>query len=516
MQFKKHALSTVEIEHDHNSVLFNVRTYSQTKYSSNSGVFDEINAYLRTAVPEDRQTCINAVYQEVFAYLRSVREINDKSLDFLNKKAKEIYKYLDLKQLKNWLMNTYGVQVPPSAKQGLSDDLEAARTYQAPDYIDLVVFTVGSRMMLPIWGDLQGMITTTARNAGKAREYACLKTIVDTPLWQLPAVQRLLIYIRATIDSKGGSVSALIGGMGSDTLPDFLLAGAVVKRLVVAPLNVDIERGGLAKNVHGYIHSALKDFDVPGSKAKITSDSGGDSETGEDFSSLEKLRLKDDQPIGNIEKFKAWLQMAGPVGLAKSIDPTIPIELLSECIENNAQLEYIDLSECQLTLAKWMVYFIMPTLAIDLFTRMEISKGIMPALQALLVHWNFNELAVLITAERIRDLQALPAFTNTRITRQTLNLLLEAYPNQIIKSGANERQSNVGYQSIEAVANQFNGASWNLTVPATVISRNASMRPKVSGYPTPSDLSEQLALLTIKLWSLYSVDRFNESNASFT
>lgn len=515
MRFKRNALSTVEIEHDHRTIVFNVRAYSQTKYSINSGVFDEINAYLQTAVPEDRQTCIFNLMAEIETYMRRVREIDGKSLEFLNRKAKDIYKFLDLKQLKNWLVNIYGVQVPPSAKQGLSDDLEASRTYQGPDYIDLVVFTIASRIMLPVWGDLQGMITTTTKNGGKAKEYACLKTIVDTPLWQLPAIPRLNVYIVATINSKGGSNSALCAGLGSELLPDVLMAGAIVKRLVVAPLNIDIERGGLAKNVHGYIHSALKDFDVPGSKAKITADSGGDSETGEDFSSLEKLRLKDKEPIGTLEKYRAWLQLAGPLNLAAAVDPTIPMELVSECITTNERLEYIDLNECQLTIAKWMIYFVMPSLSIDIFNRMEISKDIMPALQALLVHWGFNELSILLTGERVKDLQALSTTPQSRITRNTLQQLLEGWPYTINKSGANERQSNVAYQCVEYVSNAFNGVTWNVTVPPTVVNRVTGMRPKISNYPSPSDLSEQLALLIIKLWSLYSVTRFTNSNAKF-
>lgn len=514
MRFKRNALSLVEIEHDHETVVYNVRAYSQTKYSMNSGVFDEINQYMAT-LPENRQKCIFDIYKDIVKFFQSIREIDEKALKYLNKRAKEIYNYLDLKQLDRWLRMVNIVGIPPTSTDTLSDDLEENRTYLAEDYRNLITFTVGSRMMLPIWGDVQGMITTTTKGGGKAKEYASLKLIVETPLWQLPAISRLEVYIIATIDSKGGSNSALFAGHGSELLPDVLMAGAIVKRLVVAPLNVDLERGGLAKNVHGYIHSALKDYDVPGSKAKITSDSSGDSETGEDFSSLEKLRLKEKESAGTIEKYRAWIQLAGPVALARAIDPTIPAEFVQECLNTNDKLEYIDLNECQLILAKWLIMFVMPALSIDIFDRMEISKCIMPALQALLIYWNFNELAILLTAEKVKDLQAISPVSYSRITKSTMALLAEAYPYTTSKASVNERQANIGYQSIEYVANMFCGVNWNLTVPPTVVSRIPAMRPRVSSYPTPGDISEQLALLTIKIWSLYSVTRFTNSNAKF-
>lgn len=514
MRFKRNALSIVEIEHEHETIVFNVRAYSQTKYSMNSGVFDEINQYIST-LPENRQKCIFDIYKDIVKHFQTIREIDNASIEYLNKRTKDIYNFLDLKQLDRWLRMVSIVGIPPTSTDTISDDLEENRTYLAEDYRNLITFTVGSRMMLPIWGDVQGMMTSASKNGGKAREYACLRIIVNTPLWQLPANARLDLYIVATVDSKGGSNSALFAGHGSELLPDVLKAGAIVKRLVVAPLNVDLERGGLAKNVHGYIQSALKDYDVPGSKAKITTDAGGDSETGEDFSSLEKLRLKEKESAGTVEKYRAWIQLAGPVALAKAIDPSVPVEYVQECLNTNDKLEYIDLNECQLILAKWLVMFIMPALSIDIFDRMEISKTIMPALQALLIHWNFNEVAVLITAEKVKDLQAISPVSYSRITKNTMAQLAEAYPYTTSKASVNERQANVGYQSIEYVANMFCGVNWNLTVPPTVVSRSSTMRPRVSSYPTPGDISEQLALLTIKIWSLFDVTRFTNTNAKF-
>lgn len=514
MRFIRNSLSIVEVEHEHSKVVFNVRAYSQTKYSINSGVFDEINHYL-SILPINRQQVIFDLYVEVNNFFKTVREIDDKAIKWLNKKAKEIYDYLDVRQLDRWLRMVNIVGIPPTSTDTLSDDLEESRTYLAEDYRNLITFTVGSRMMLPIWGDVQGMITTTTKGGGKAKEYACLRIIVDTALWNLPAIARLEVYITATIASKGGSNSALFAGLGSEHLPEVLKAGAIVKRLVVAPLNIDLERGGLAKNVHGYIHSALKDYDVPGSKAKITTETSGDSETGEDFSALEKLRLKDKESAGTIEKYRAWIELAGPVNLARVIDPTVPPELVEECMRTNDRLEYIDLNECQLILAKWLIAFIMPTLSIDIFNRMEISKCVMPAMQAVLVHWEFNELAILLTADKVKDLQMISPTSYTRITKNTMANLAQAYPYAITsKASVNERQSNVGYQSIEYLANMFASVNWNLTVPPTVVSRIPAMRPKVSSYPTPGDISEQLALLTNKIWSIYDVTRFN--NAEFT
>ena len=508
MRFKRNNV-LVEIEHEHDLTVFNVRAYSQTKYSSNSGVFDEINQYLST-LPEDRQRCIYEIYKTVAGYLQTVREVDAGVIEYLALRVKELYNYLNLRQLDSWLRMAGVVGIPPTSTDKLSDDLEENRTYLAEDYRNLITLTVASRMMLPIWGDLQSMIPTTGRGSSRIKEVLCLKIVTQSGLWTLPAISRLEVYIEATINAKGGSISALVAGFGSDRLPEMLMAGAIIKRLVVAPLNVDLERGGLAKNVHGYCQSAIKDFDIPGSKAKVTADAMGDSETGEDFSSLEKLRLRDKESVGTVEKYKAWLMLAGPVGLARAIDPTINPSLIQECVETNSQLEYINLQQGQLILAKWMIFLIMPTLSIDLFTRMEISKIVMPAFQALLIHWNFLEVAVLITAEKITDLQLISPVTYQRISKSTMTILAEMFPYQITsKASVNERQSNVGYQSIEHIAGMFSGCNWNLTVPPTVVSQIPGMRPLVSAYPTPADISEKFALLIIKIWSLNNVTRFN-------
>lgn len=499
MQFIR-KLDMVNIEHDNQVIVFNVRSYKQTKFSNNLTVFDEINRYLAT-IPDNRQSAIFNCYTEIHETLRLAKTLDKELRNKLTGKINNLANYVDLEQLDRWLRFNGCVRIPPTADDKLSDDLEERRTFLAEDYRHLGAFTVSLRCMLPIWGEFQDFVSSINRAAAKTKEFESLRLITTSAFYTHVSVARVRTYIEATVESVGGSTSALVSGLGTSLLPDHLLAGAVVRRLAVAPLNEDLDRGGLAKNIHGYVQSALKDFDNPQDCARIVNGGGGDSETGEDFSKIDGFRVKGLIPPGGLEKYVVWLDLVGPQGVAKSIDPTIPPDLVQACCEANANLEYIDLEKCQRLLAKWVMDSVIPCTMLDTIKRKQISTIVMPAVQALLIHWGFDDMAILVTAEKSQEPPP-PSFTSyIRITKQTNKLLGEMYPYSNAKPNKNDRQQNVGYSSIEGCAQAFNCHQWNVNIPDIILPKFSGIRAR-SSISTPSDISERLALIVDKIWSV--------------
>lgn len=501
---------SVIVEHENIALPFQVTIYGSTKYKSNMTIFNEINQYL-SGLPYNRQRQLFLTYTKLHEIFYTVTDFTDTVNKQIIEMVKDIYKFLSISELDMWLRAPGRTQVPPTSTDTISDDLEENRTFLAEDYRNLITYTVALRMMLPIWGEYQ-MMYARSKSQAKNKEYEALKLIVGSDLFLHPSYLRIKVYIEATINAAGGSISATIAGLGSSFLPEYLLAGALVRRLTVAPINVDLERGGLAKNIHGYVQSALKDFDSQDYRVKQTGGGGGGDEPGEDFSHLERLRIKHMISHGYIEKYTVWLQQTGAYGVARAIDKTIPPELVISCLETNHDLISVELSEAQLILAQWIMYPVLSIKGLSTVSRKLISTVVMPAVQALLVHWGFPMVALLSVAKkRLREFgTAYP--TSSRPTRNTWNLLSEQFPyTKTDKKNIGQRQGNVAYTAIEDMANQFYKYNWLVDIPKVLLSTLPANTHAREEIVPPPDLSEHLALIVIKTWSNFNEQHSDQS-----
>ena len=105
----------------------------------------------------------------------------------------------------------------------------------------------------------------------------------------------------------------------------------------------------------------------------------------------------------------------------------------------------------------------------------------------------------MITAKREVNHDLFDMDSNDRIQTKTLQTLMEKFPHATIKKGVNDRQRNIPYVAAVAVAKLIGYSVWQVEYPK-------SMRDEVKPYldaggklRVPSDLAEQLALLTVKL-----------------
>lgn len=496
--------SSITITHDgYEPIVFSTKSYGQTKYRSNSQViFNEINAYMQT-LTEGQRKAIYDCYAQIHQHIYSARSHTKELQATLQGLVVALVNYVDIDQLDSWLRFPGRTPVSSTAVDRLSDDLEVRRTFSAEDYRQKTTFTIACRIMLPIWGEYQELISAISKGAAKTKELEALRLITTSKLYMHPSVQRILIYIEATVDAVGGSNSALVAAYGSDMLLEHLLAASIVRRLAVADIYESLDRGGLTKNIHGYIQSALKDFDSQQSRVRIPGATGGDSETGEDFSRIESLRTKPEKSPGTTEKYKVWLDLRGPYDTARAIDPTVTDDFIQSALQTNANLVYVDLTETQLTIAKWIMHAVMPPNALDNIGRQQMSTIIFPAVQAVLMHWGFADIAILLTAQKSDELTAMTPMSYQRITKNTHAQLEQMYPYQIIsKASINNRQSNVGYVNIETIANEFIMHQWNVNIPEIVASTFPALRAR-SLIVAPADISERLAQLVIKLWNTY-------------
>lgn len=494
----------ISINHeDREPIVFSTKPYGQTKYRSNAAViFKEVNAYLQT-LPLGQRTAIYESYSTIHKLIYEARAHTKELRAALQQEVKALIAYVDIDQLDMWLRFPGRMPLSSTAVDRLSDDLEERRTFLAEDYRNLTSFTIACRFMLPIWGEYQDLVASVSKNAAKSKEHEAIQLITESKLYMHPSVQRILIYIDATVDAVGGSNSALVAAYGSDMLLEHLLAASIVRRLAVADIYESLDRGGLTKNIHGYIQSALKDFDSQQSRVRIPGATGGDSDTGEDFSRIEALRTKPEKSPGTTEKYKVWLDIRGPAEVARTLDPTVPDEFIASAIQTNHELIYVDLTSTQLVLAKWIMHEIMPPNAIDNINRQQISTIIFPAVQAVLMHWGFADLAILLTAQKSDELTAMTPMSYQRITKNTHALLEQMFPYQIVsKASINNRQSNVGYVNIETIANEFIQHQWNVNIPPIVAHTFPALRSR-SLIVAPSDISERLAQLVIKIWNIY-------------
>lgn len=477
------------------SIPWDVTIFERTRFSTVVDVFRDVNAYWAYIGPVRCATIWN-VYKEIYSVWEQVPDLHRLTSKLIELCAR-IYAEMPAEEIEHWVKLHGNVRYPEGLK--LIHDPEdrlPGRTYLRSDYQGLIVLTIALRPMVPIWGEYMMRVKENVGSVWK--EYIAMKLLTESTLSKSAPMERLKLYIEACLTTTPiNNSAAIVRGLGSAELPDWLLAFVVVRRMAVGDIDAHKEHGSIISNIWGYVSNAIKDLDRKfggGLKEKRPEDANIEDEG----SLLESYKVKEDISAGDVAVFSVYTENIHAMTLR--LDPTIPPQLIDKCIHMTMPLTNLNIKLYHKTIVQWVMAmsYVLPAKSIPCLNKQALLRT-MAATQAALLHWGFVELAALLTAEAVPHQKDTFITTDARVrvSAEITEQLNALYPhfNQTDKT---VKRANYAGIAITAIQKEIAGSIWRVNMPAEYRKQIPTMDNR-SQMTCPPNLIEQLSHLTIKL-----------------
>jgi hypothetical protein len=522
------SMSVLTLSHGDEDLSWDVSTYDRATFADIETVFDCINDFWKT-LPAERLTGIWNTYKEIHRALRASRDVFQLN-QVLQLLVQKLYSYMPYEELRYWVNYKADVKIPsnvlvdyaPSAgtrsmpvyKQPEIDpdgpvklpsitpmDLNYPKelTYLRKDYQELAVLSVALRPMVPIWGEYIRL--TEDQVGGSFKEYEAMGLLYLTELPQTEAMNRLLLYMEHSVAIQPTSHSAIMGGLSVTTLPSWLLAGCLVRRLVFGQIHAQDEKTSIVANVYRYVNSTMKsldsNFDGKVNPKKLPMEMNED-----DNSSLADMyKVKQDVADAKIVALNIYATER-LYDMAARVDPSMPTVMVDDCLAFINTISHLPIRRHQTALAQWIIAPAISPRSVEYLNKKAVMH-VLAVTQAALWHWGFFELAAILTAiERpIREVSIQwGSESRSRISKELVDELTVVYPHVRRQRGKDKsvRQLNTGYRAIDLYCEFITQSEWQLNAPAPIAEKVESVGASRL-LVIPPDLRMMLAQLILRL-----------------
>ena len=487
---------------------WSVPVFSRTRYSDVVDAFRDINGYW-AGLNANRRRRIFDIYKEareLITEYNSFEGVDNIAMDTgvltasLIKIVERLYKEMPLEEIEKWLRLYGGVVYPNTGlrTEHDPDDPMPDRTYLVKDYTKLVLLTTALRAMVPIWGEYISIIEKTTGTLYK--EYIALRLLSRSSIIEYDAFDRLRRYIECSITRDTDTTAAVLSGLSTREIPEWLLAVVIVRRISVGEVDASEDSGNIITNIYGFVTSTLKDLNKKfgGIKEKWAATTSDDGEEG---SKLETYRPRQTISTGDTMLFNIGAEDVE--NLVYKIDPSVPDAMIDKYIKASNKLHNLQVAKAQMDICAWVLgdlpkQVLSPNAVESLHQTALI--GALVATQILLAHWGFFELSVLITAEgRVPNSNEATLISSQKaIPSSTIDRLNYHYP-YTISTGPSSRKPNTAYSAINTVTQEFIILNWYCNLPDSIVN-NQNVRLEPSKRIKISDrLKDSLASLVVYL-----------------
>lgn len=420
-------LGTLVIEHLGEELRWKAANYPQPAFSDIGGLFRDINGYW-DSLPTARQQGIFDTYKEIHTTLNEVFATN-RLITRLQTLCDNLYQLMPIEEIYYWLYNRSGVVFPASLCDRYEENHKKEKTYLRDEYGGLAMLSIALRAMTPVW--LEFLQKVTANEERKEVIACCL--IARTKLYNSDEMSKLRTLITALASDKQIPMAALISGIGSEDLADWLFAKAVVRRITIGELSQTDTAVNIVSSVHKYVTSCIDQLErqCGGRVHNKYGQSDKDGNTEDNSSNVEAIKPKQEVSPGDTEFFSVYASDA--LRVAQQIDPTIPVEFVHICLKNLEEARergMLNYSDHQTILTQWCVATAMSPFAVP-YEDAEVGFfNLLAVSQALLWHWGFHNIAMLMAVGcRYRDqFDYSHVETRSRLSRETTQRLMELFP----------------------------------------------------------------------------------------
>jgi hypothetical protein len=493
---------------------FNTSTYTKTSDRTESvdptRMFNEINAYWATRPQAELDTIWN-VYAQSYRLFETQHDVSILTAA-LQKLVVTLFQNMHLPSIREWVVFKSSINVPATVHDSYRDNEMQDfrdRTYVRNDYMDLVAMTIAVRPMVPIWGEFIGVSETVTGSSHK--EHAAFELLYHSNIVNSEPMERLRRYVQATIaNSKDNTMNAaaILTAIGSTDLPDWVTALAVVRRLAIGEITITDDNSSIVSNIYQYIGNTLRSLDRKfgkpfggkvTDKSDVTSGRGGGDE--QSVSVSEKYKVKQEVADGEIVVLSVYTE--DTYGMACKVDETIPQELVDRCLHCVKALENEPILRHHVTLVQWVLCRALPPRSGESLDKAAILRA-MAVSQALLWHWQFYDLAALVTATPLPISTGYGYGSNDnlgRFPKDLMERLQQLYPhhqNFRGKHGSSPRQTNVGTRAIDKFQKMISPYDWRLHCHADLMARTNRLE-NTRKMVIPGDVHIQLAHMFLRI-----------------
>ena len=502
MQFSIRDNDKVIVSHLGAELSFNVTELKKSKLNvEGKDLFLEINQYL-SELDHTVQFAIFGIYGEL-------RELRDDIMTVpFNTQQREttemmtrLYNLLDIDRLAKFAART-NIIYPEglfsrTSEQALTSNVNVNINYYKEDYDGLVVLVLALRPMIPVWGEY---ISLNKSSTGtQYKEYRALKLLSKSSINRSPYMDRLRLYInewRTAGNSRGTLADdiAVLDGISSDDITDYILGLVLVRRLSLCNIHANTEKDSIISSVYSYLKSKLSEAATT-FKTKKKYDDGAGRESGEEISVFEKYKISSRLTHGDREFLQEYTRLA--VNVAKEIDPEVDLFVLEECLTLNHTLN-LPITNHQRLLTQWVTHNAFPPQGIYELTKLEVTNLISVA-QAILIKWEFYELALLITSNILVNQVNLAPPTRAILSDNLLDELDKIYPYRKVAKRQQDK-ANLAHDAIHKLNTELMSKMFS-TNPTPFLKEQLGLTSGM--YSCPATLVDQMAGLIIKVNNSY-------------
>lgn len=505
----KDEVTTAAIQHGGEEIVNNIALFDRVTYDGRYDLFQHINQYW-ASLPENQQQEIFNIYKDikvVYDEMKDVKSLDDKLYPLVNK----LIMMHNLTHIEFWVKFNSDICIPQDIeKDYIESDANSntrAKTYVQKDYRDLVVMTMVFRTLIPVWGEY--IFATKSEYGTEYKEYYAFKLITSSVLDNCQAMNKLRLYVTNNIPSEKerSKATAIIGGISTEELPEWLLSLVVVRKLSAGDLRGVDKDGHLISSAYNYIFNKLKTLEnsfAGNIRTKIPEDKTTDDNKA---SLLEGYRFKNNVKGDDIEATDYFINEPKVVGvpqLAKFIIPDIPDRLINESIISASVLYQKPINTGQRILAQWLINDVVYGKMLGLTDHVTTVRAIATA-QALLWHRGHFELAAFVSAtEFVQDnkiLSMLGSDSRARIPKEDVEVLDRLFPFSRKPGGKKKtfNKINPAVQNIELLANLLSKKDWVITLPESWMKEAAHIFGGRRKIGVPHDIRPLLSKLAIQI-----------------
>lgn len=466
-------------------IRWNVTTYNRIDMEGYTDGFREINRFLATRTDVQQQN--------IFETLSEIRELFDEIMPFkviqgeLTYLVTKLYGYISLDELEMYISYNATITYPSDLKEsyGLSD-VNRSRTYLKHEYRGLILIVLALRIMVPIWGEY--MHNNDTRIGSQFKHYKALHILYNTPLMSSPQMMRLREYVDTNIIGARDRSNAVLAGISTEELPEYILADLLVRGISTKSLDATPQGSSIITQVYAHVKRSVRDvvrrFDPTEEKFRP-----GDGEREDRSSQLEQYKKTQSVSIGDIETHKYFLTQYEDLLL--KIDPSMDLNKLVECQAAMKTRTRLDMDKHNTLLVQWVIAGTedVEPRCIPELNYLEMV-GLIAATQALLWHWGFVDLALIVSSNIDREQIAMVTGSRTQASRNTMNILNNVYPyQQTNKSPSNNK--NLAHLAIDEYEKNLRSRYLKARVPRE-LKEYYEANSTTHGWLCPNNILTQL------------------------
>lgn len=504
-------LGQLVIRHGTEELNWFAGNYDQPAFTEPENLFYHINDYWKT-LPDSRQQQIFDLYKEAHEVLNTVPNFG-RMMVRLQDVVERLFIQHPKAELSYYLRTRNNVCLPSTLPDSYGVNPEE-RTYLRSHYHGLTVLVLALRTMVPIWAEF---IRVVRADAMERKEILAMRVIANT--WVAgepgedgevipdPDMDKLRRMVNAMAENAITPLVAVIHSVGSEQFSEWLFAMTVIRRVAIGELSRTNNNINIVSMVYKTIMVAVdkggKNFGKNGDiREKNPSMSSRDGE--DNTSIVESYKSRQDISPGDLLVYSVYAEQLRR--LAEAIDETLPDEKLKLCYENldrarvNGELTY---HKHQTILANWVLSKAFPASS-DRHLEAAATFNAFVVTQALLWHWGFPNLAVMMTVSaRPRSDIGLSEASEfrSRTTGENLRKLAVIYPyyRPAGKGGERKPGDNFATVAIEQYNQLLSLSAWYNLAPEALLNES-SVIVNNGNASVPQSIRNDLAQLFIYLY----------------